>query len=200
MYTSRTGSPLMLFTEPRSPLFWPSKAYMKSVCWSFRPPPQALMPGVSTSGRATPMPDHISSSTPALDPLSRTLTRYSHSYFSWLKPTSKIYRTIDPSSLTPIWSPPEDQHLATSSQIASNPTDRPQQHPLLDEQLVSSSLKVVINNGKTYKNREVIVLIAKVDGVVSIWHNVYKRLSPCLGVAKKSQSDSRQRYSHGSER
>ena len=79
---SRTGSPLMLFAEPQSPLFWPSKAYMKSACQSFRPPPQAPMPGVSTSGGATPMPDHISSLTPAWDPLSHTLTRYSHSYFS----------------------------------------------------------------------------------------------------------------------
>ena len=79
-------------------------------------------------------------------------------------------------SLTPIWSPPEDQHLATSSQIASNLTDRPQRHPLLDERLVGSSLKVVIDNGKTYKNREVTVSIAKVDGVVSIQHNVYNTL------------------------
>ena len=79
---SRTGSPLMLFAEPQSPLFWSSKAYMKSACWSFRPPTQAPMPGVSTSGRATPMPDHISSPTPAWDPLSCTPARYSHSYFS----------------------------------------------------------------------------------------------------------------------
>ena len=75
---------------------------------------------------------------------------------------------MDPSSLTPIWSPPEDQHLATSSQITSNPTDRPQWYPLLDERLVGSSLKVVVDNGETYKNREVIILIAKIDGVVSI--------------------------------
>ena len=192
----------MLFAEPRSPLFWPSKAYMKSVCQSFRPPPQAMMPGVSTSGRATPMPDHISSLTPAWDPLSHTMTRYSHSYFSWPKPTNKFYRTIDPLSLTPIWSPPEDQRLATSSQITSNLTDRPQRHPLLDEWLVGSSLKVVVNNGKTYKNREVTISIAKVDGVVSIRHNVYntlKGLAPAWVLPKKSQSDSRQRYSHGSE-
>ena len=52
----------------------------------------------------------------------------------------------------------------------------PQQHPLLDEQLVGSSLKVVVNNGETYKNREVIVSIAKIDGVVSIRHNVYNTL------------------------
>ena len=162
---SRTGSPLMLFTEPQSPLFWPSKAYMKSACWSFRPPPQAPMPGVSTSGRATPMPDHISSSMPAWDPLSCTPTRYSHSYFSWPKPTNKIYRTIEPLSLTPIWSPLEDQHLATSSQIASNPTDRPQWHPLLDEQLVGSSLKVVIDNGETYKNRVVTIQLPRLIGL-----------------------------------
>ena len=127
MYTSRTGSPLMLFAEPRSPLFWPSKAYMNSACRSFRPPPQAPMPGVSTSGGATPMPDHISSSTHAWDPLSRTPTRYSHSYFSWPKPTNKIYRTIDPSSLT-------------------------QRHPLLDEQLVGSSLKVMVKLARTEKS------------------------------------------------
>ena len=79
-------------------------------------------------------------------------------------------------SLTPIWSPLEDQHLATSSQITSNPTDRPQWHLLLDEQLVGSSLKVVVDNGKTYKNRETTISIAMVDGVVSIWHNVYNTL------------------------
>ena len=165
----------MLFTEPQGPLF-PSKAYMKSACWSFWPPPQAPMPGVSTSGRPTPMPDHISLSTPAWDPLSHTPTMYLHSYFSWPKPTNKNYRTIDPSSLTPTWSPPEDQHLATSSQITSNLTDRPQWNPLLDEWLAGSSLKVVIDNGKTYKNREVTVFIAKVDGVVIIRHNVYNTL------------------------
>ena len=79
-------------------------------------------------------------------------------------------------SLTPIWSTLEDQCLATSSHITSNPTDRPQWHPLLNEQLVGSSLKVVVDNGGTYKNREVIVLIAKVDGVVSVQHNVYNTL------------------------
>ena len=140
MPTSRTGTPLMHFAEPWSPLFWPSKAYMKSVCWYFGPPPQACMPVVSTSGGATPMPDHISSLAPALDPLSHTPTRYLHSYFSWPNPTNKIYRTIDPSSLTPTWSPLEDQHLATSSQIAGKQPDRPQ-HPLLDEWLISTKLK-----------------------------------------------------------
>ena len=34
--------------------------------------------------------------------------------------------------------------------------------------IVGSSLKVVDDNGETYKNREVIVSIAKIDGVVSI--------------------------------
>ena len=131
------------------------------------------------------MPDHISSLTPAWDPLSHTPTRYSHSYFSWPKPTNKIYRTVDPLSLTPIWSPPEDQHLATSSQITSNPTDRPQRHPLLDEWLVGSSLKVVIDNGKSYKNQEVTVSIAKVDGVFSIRHNTLKGLAPAW-VSPKS--------------
>ena len=42
--------------------------------------------------------------------------------------------------------------------------------------IVGSSLKVVVNNGKTYKNREVIISIAKIDGVVSIRHNVYNTL------------------------
>ena len=140
MPTSRTGTPLMHFAEPWSPLFWPSKAYMKSVCWYFGPPPQACMPVVSTSGRATPMPDHISSLAPAWDPLSHTPTRYLHSYFSWPNPTNKIYRTIDPSSLTATWSPLEDQCLATSSQIAGKQPDRPQ-HPLLDKRLVSTKLK-----------------------------------------------------------
>jgi hypothetical protein len=62
--------------------------------------------------------------------------------------------------------------LATSSQIASKPPDRPQ-HPLLDERLVGALLKVVANDGETYKNREVEVSIAKVEGVVSIRHHVY---------------------------
>ena len=34
--------------------------------------------------------------------------------------------------------------------------------------IVGSSLKVVVDNGETYKKREVIVSIAKIDGVVSI--------------------------------
>ena len=64
-----------------------------------------------------------------------------------------MYRTVDSSSLTPAWSPSEDQRLATSSHIASNPPDRPQ-YPLLDERLVGASLKVVVNDGDSYKNRD----------------------------------------------
>ena len=81
----------------------------------------------------------------------------------------EIYRTADPSSLTPAWNP---QPLASNSQIASKQPDRPQ-HPLLDERLVGAQLKVVVNDGEKYKNREVTVLIARVEGVVSIRHHVY---------------------------
>ena len=84
----------------------------------------------------------------------------------------KIYRTADPSSLTPAWSPPEDQPLATSSQIVSKQPDRPE-HPLLDERLVGALLKAVVNDGETYKNREVSVSIAKIDDDISIRHHVY---------------------------
>jgi hypothetical protein len=63
-------------------------------------------------------------------------------------------------SLTPL----EDKPLA-ASQITSNQPDRPQ-HPLLDERLVGAQLRVVINDGETYKNREVTVLIAQVEGIV----------------------------------
>jgi transcription elongation factor len=56
--------------KPRSVLFQPSEAYMRrSAC---RPIGQAPMPGISTSGGATPMPDQTCSSTPAWDPTSRT--------------------------------------------------------------------------------------------------------------------------------
>jgi hypothetical protein len=44
---------------------------MKSACRFFGQP-KAPMPGVSTSGGATPMPDQTSSLTPAWDPTSRT--------------------------------------------------------------------------------------------------------------------------------
>ena len=70
--SSRTGSSLLDYAEPRSVLFRPSKDYMRSACRSFGPLPQAPMPGVSTSGGATPMPDRTSSLTPAWDPTSRT--------------------------------------------------------------------------------------------------------------------------------
>ena len=46
------------------------------------------------------------------------------------------------------------------------------QYPLLDERLVGAQLKVVVN-GDGYKNREVIISIAKSEGVVSIRHYVY---------------------------
>jgi hypothetical protein len=83
---------------------------------------------------------------------------------------------VDPSSLTPAWSPPEDQHLATSSQISSITAGGPQ-HPLLDERLVGASLKVFVNDGgETYNNREVEVSIVKDEGVVSIRHDVYNTL------------------------
>jgi len=73
MPTSRSGYSLLDYAEPRSNLFKPSKAYMESAHRPLGlPPPQAPMPGVSTPGGATPMPDRTSSSTPAWDPLSRT--------------------------------------------------------------------------------------------------------------------------------
>ena len=78
----------------------------------------------------------------------------------------KIYRSIDTSSLTPTWNPPEDQPLATSSRIVGKQPDGPQHH-LLDERLVGTRLKVVVNNPDTGKNSEGTVRISKVDGVVS---------------------------------
>ena len=76
--------------------------------------------------------------------------------------------------------PLEAESPATTSQIASKQPDRPQ-YPLLDERLVGAQLKVVVNDGETYKNREVTVSIAKVEGVVSIWHHTHhtpKGLAP----------------------
>ena len=99
---------------------------------------------------------------------------------------------MDASSLTPAWNPPEDQPIATNSQIASKQPDRPQ-HYLLDERLVGAQLKVVVNNGENYINREVIVSIARVEGVVSIVHHVYngsRGLSP-LWVSSKSPNPTR---------
>src|SRR6202522_3880720 len=99
-----------------------------------------------------------------------------------------MYRDVDPSSLTPAWNSPEVQPLATNSRISGNQPVRPQHH-LLDERLVSAQLKVVVNNGDaTYKNREVPVLIAKVDGVVSIRHYIYntsKGLAPAWVSSKR---------------
>ena len=71
MPISRTGSSLLEYAPPRSVLFQPSKTYMKSARQFFRPPP-ASMPGISTFGGATSMPDRTPSSTPACDPSSRT--------------------------------------------------------------------------------------------------------------------------------
>ena len=155
-------------------------------------PPQEPIPGVSSSGGATPMPDRTSSLTPAWDPLSRT-----PGYSQFITPilveqTYKIYRTVDSSCLTPAWSPPEDQPRATSSQIVRKPPDRPK-HPLLDERLVGAQLKVVVNDGDTYKNRDVVISIAKVEGVVSIRHEVYnssKGLAPGW-VSSKSPNPTR---------
>ena len=149
----RTLSSLLDYAMPRSDLFQPSKAYMKSEHRFFRLPTEAPMPGLSNSGGATPMPDRTSSFTPAWDPLSRT--------------------PRCPSSLTPAWNPPQEQPLATNSRIASKQPVRPP-HPLLDEQLVGANLKVVVDDGgKSYNNREVVVSIAKVEGDISIRHHVY---------------------------
>jgi hypothetical protein len=71
--------------------------------------------------------------------------------------------------------------------MASKQPDRPQ-YPLLDERLVGAQLRVVVNDGETYMNRDVIVSIAKVDGVVSIRHYVYntsKGLSPAWVSLKR---------------
>jgi hypothetical protein len=196
MPISRSGSLLLDYAEPRNILFWPSNVYcMKSARRPFRPPLEAPMPRVSTSGGATPMPempDRTSFLTPAWDPSSRT-PRYSHFYFGQPKLTAyKIYRAVDPSTLTPAWNPPEDQPLATSSQIASKQPDWPK-YPLLDVRLVGARLKVVVNDGENYKNREVAVSIADVEGVVSIRHHVYntsKGLAPAW-VASKSPNPTR---------
>jgi hypothetical protein len=86
MPTSRTGYSLLDYSTPQSLLFQPSKSYVKPAHRPFGLPPlapQEPIPGISTSGGATPMPDRISSSTPAWDPLSRT-PRYSQ----FLIPTS----------------------------------------------------------------------------------------------------------------
>jgi hypothetical protein len=99
---------------------------------------------------------------------------------------------VDPSSLTPAWNPPEDQPLTTNSQIANKQPDRPQHH-LLDERLVGALLKVVVNDGDTYKNRDVVISIAKVEGVVSMRHQVYnssKGLAPGW-VSSKSPNPTR---------
>ena len=69
---SRTGFSLFNYAEPRSLLFRPSEAYLRSARLPIGPSPQAPVPGVSTSGGATPMPDPTSSLTPAWDPTSRT--------------------------------------------------------------------------------------------------------------------------------
>ena len=74
MPTSRTGCSLFDYSKPRSVLFHPPKAYMKS---ARRPLPEV---SESTSGGATPMPDRTSSLTPAWDPLSRT-PRYFSIFF-----------------------------------------------------------------------------------------------------------------------
>jgi hypothetical protein len=95
---------------------------------------------------------------------------------------------VDALSFTPAWNPPEDQPLAT----ASKQPDRPR-HPLLDERLVGIQLKVIVNDGEHYKDREIFVSIARVEGVVSIRHYVYntsKGLVPAW-VSTKSPNPTR---------
>ena len=117
----------------------------------------------------------------------------SHSYLDLPKLTAyKICRSVDASSLTPAWNSPGDPSLATDSQIASKQPDR-LQHPLLDERLVGAKLRVVVNDGEKYNDREVVVSIAKNDGVVSIRHHVYntpKGLAPTW-VTSKSPNPTR---------
>jgi hypothetical protein len=52
------------------------------------------------------------------------------------------------------------------------PSHAPVPSFIVDERLVGAQLKVVVN-GDGYKNREVIISIAKSEGVVSIRHYVY---------------------------
>jgi hypothetical protein len=110
--------------------------------------------------------------------------------FQFTLETYQNYRTVDSLSLTPAWNPPEDQP-SSSSRIASKQPDRPQ-YPLLDERLVGTQLKVVVN-GENYRNREVVVSIVKVDGVVSIRHQIYnasKGLAPSW-VSSKNPNPTR---------
>ena len=81
------------------------------------------------------------------------------------------------------------------------------EHPLLDEWLVGASLKVLVDDGETYKNRLVDVSIAKVEGDVCIRHifyNTSRYLDPAW-VTPKSPNTTRNNgiliiESNGSER
>jgi len=123
-------------------------------------------------------------------------------YFGWAKVTTyKMYRTVDSSSLTPAWSPSEDQRLATSSHIASNPPDRPQ-YPLLDERLAGALLKVssmMATPTRTAWGRSPFRL-PSLEGwsVYNIMSIMPQKAWPCMGDAKNSQCDSRQWYPDGS--
>ena len=74
-----------------------------------------------------------------------------------------------------------------TSQIASRQPDGAQ-HPLLDERLVGAQLKVIVDNGENYKNREVVVSIARVEGVVSIRHHVYNTSKGLVATWVSSKS------------
>ncbi len=94
------------------------------------------------------MPKHFSS-TPAWNPLSHTPIAPSPS-FNCNAPTS-------------IAAIPSSPVASTSHDIALQPPS----HPFLDRRLLSANLKAIVN-GDGYKNKEMVVTVAEIEGRLSI--------------------------------
>ncbi len=117
-------------------------------------------------GNATPFPESSlpSSESPAWDPSSRTPQHNLHFSCASLASLSQS----DPEDA--LLDPP---HLSCADTTSpSQPDD--QEHVLLDPRLVDVNVRVVVNNGEEYHNKELTAFIASTNGQLSIRRRKYK--------------------------
>lgn len=162
----RTGKMLFDYEKTNNNLFKPRGApsfseFIPRQAPSFLEQSTSQSSIMGSATAATPMPEHFST-TPAWNPLSRTPMPQ----FTPLTPIRIPSPGIpDPQAQTLTASP-----HASTSQIAVQAAP---QHPLLDTRLVGATLKVIVN-GSSFKNKELVVSIGKINDQVVIQYTHYK--------------------------
>ena len=80
----------------------------------------------------------------------------------------------NPSSWTPVPHSPETEAVSRSHDLPTRPQQQGPAHPLLDSRLIGVKMKVTVTGGE-YKDKEMVVAVAEVDGQLSIRFSHYKK-------------------------